>query len=72
MRLVQYTPYSSSEPSAGTADAGAVDTHLFLNGRTDVETHENLMRIAAETCYLHATMATALEPVVSVNGKALQ
>lgn len=66
MRLVQYSPYSSSP---GSAAAGSVDTHLFLNGRADVETHEKLMRIAAETCYLHVTLAAALDPVISVNGK---
>jgi uncharacterized OsmC-like protein len=50
-----------------------VDTHLFLNGDESDETHERLMRIAATTCYLHATLASALEPVVSIemNGAAL-
>jgi len=72
MRLVQYTPFSSSAKSGGTADIGVVDTHLFLNGRTDVETHENLMRISAETCFLHATLAKALDPVVSVNGQVIE
>lgn len=68
MRIVQYTPFSASNDNA---DAKPADTHLFLNGRADVETHENLMRIAAETCYLHVTMAKALDPEISVNGKVI-
>jgi len=50
-----------------------VDTHLFLNGGADDAAHERLMTIAANTCYLHATLAAALEPVVSIehNGALL-
>ena len=57
VRLVQYSPFSSD----GThAEAGPVDTHLFLNGRADDKTHGDLLRIAARTCYLHATLAAPL------------
>ena len=62
MRIVQYSPYSSD---GKVGRAGPVDTHLFLNGRADEETHGRLMRIAARTCYLHATLAVALPPVLT-------
>lgn len=64
-RLVQYTPYSSG----ASGRAGPVDTHLFLNGRADAETHADLLRIACRTCYLHATLAAKLPPVLMANDK---
>jgi len=76
VRIVQYTPFALS----GSAEAGdltgialPVDTHLFLNGEAADEVHERLQKIGATTCYLHATLAGALTPEVSVelNGKAL-
>lgn len=76
VRLVQHTPFSiSGDPADGswTGKAEPADTHLFLSGEEDDETHERLMTIAANTCYLHATMGAALEPVVAVelNGKKI-
>ena len=76
VRLVQFNPYTLQGSAAdGSARGGIepVDTHLFLHGDESDETHERLMRIAATTCYLHATLASTLEPVVSieVNGAAL-
>jgi len=69
VRLVQYCP-----DAADIAAGRPVDTHLFLNGREDAETYETLMRIAARTCYLHATLAASLEPRVAVlhNGTAIR
>ena len=68
VRLVQFWPH------AAEGGAGPVDTHLFLNGREDEETYETLMRIAARSCYLHATLGASLEPRVSVlrNGAAVR
>jgi len=57
MRLVQTSPY---QVSGGVGTAGPVETHLFLNGHADVETHAKLLSIAAKTCYLHATLAATL------------
>ena len=76
VRLVQHTPFSmSGNPADGswTGKAEPADTHLFLSGEEDDETHERLMTIAANTCYLHATMLAELESNVSVelNGKAI-
>ena len=74
VRLVQTSPYSTAL-QGGSLVGGAepVDTHLFLNGQEDDETYETLMRIAARTCYLHATLASALEPEIRVihNGDRL-
>lgn len=77
VRLVQYSPYAVSGSAADGSWSGGVepvDTHLFLSGEETDETHEKLMRIAANTCFLHATLADRLEPVVSVehNGKMLE
>jgi len=77
VRMVQYTPYRLTGSLAGGDLAGSalpVDTHLFLNGEAPDEIHEKLQKIAAVTCYLHASLAAALEPQVEVelNGEPLQ
>jgi hypothetical protein len=66
VRLVQFSPFL-------TGGAEGFDTHLFLNGEAPDEVQGNLLTIAARTCYLHATMAAALPPLVSVkhNGSPL-
>ena len=67
VRLVQLTPFevvSSGETTRGLAHP--IDTHLFLNGEAPEETHAQLLKIAARTCYLHATAAAALEPLVKI------
>ena len=66
VRLVQFSPFQ-----AGAAEG--FDTHLFLNGEAVDEVQSNLLTIAARTCYLHATMAAALPPVVRLrhNGSPL-
>jgi len=59
VRLVQFSPFR-----AGAAEG--FDTHLFLNGEAGDDVQTNLLTIAARTCYLHATMAATLPPVVSI------
>jgi len=76
VRLVQFSPYTLRGAATDDSARGGiepVDTHLFLHGEESDETHETLMRIAATTCYLHATLGSALEPEVAmeVNGTAL-
>ena len=76
VRIVQRTPFAlTGNPADGTwtGSIEPVDTHLFLNGGEDDETHERLMTIAANTCYLHATLGAQLDPLVSIehNGKPL-
>ena len=76
VRIVQYTPFAlAGSPADGTWSGSIepVDTHLFLNGGADAATHERIMTIAANTCYLHATLIDQLDPIVSVehNGKPL-
>ena len=66
VRLVQFSPFL-------TGGAEGFDTHLFLNGEAPDEVQGNLLTIAARTCYLHATMAAALPPLISAkhNGSPL-
>ena len=69
VRLVQFNPYVAGPQ----AQALPIDTHLFLNGTAAEETHARLLMVAARTCYLHATAATPLDPVVKIvlNGERL-
>jgi len=76
VRIVQYTPFVTTGNAADGTWTGSiepVDTHLFLNGGADAATHERIMTIAANTCYLHATLIDQLDPIVSIehNGKQL-
>ncbi|MGI9525101.1 MAG: OsmC family protein [Hyphomicrobiaceae bacterium] len=74
IRMVQYSPYAVTQDANGfNGVAEPVDTHLFLNGRAADEDFARLMLIAARTCYLHATLAAALNPKVSVelNGESV-
>jgi hypothetical protein len=69
VRLVQYSPYAlTAESGSGpmTALAEPIDTHLFLDGEATDETHENLLTMAARTCFLHATAAAVLPPTLRV------
>jgi uncharacterized OsmC-like protein len=67
VRLVQFSPYALRQTAGGLEGAAEpVDTHLFFEGEEDEETAELFMRIAARTCYLHATLADSLEPIVTV------
>ncbi|MBM3342877.1 MAG: hypothetical protein FJY56_12310 [Betaproteobacteria bacterium] len=63
MRLVQFSPFACDGRRGRVAP---VDTHLFLHGNAPDETFEKLMRIAATTCFLHATLKAALPPQVIV------
>lgn len=75
-RLVQYTPFTlEGDPADGSwkGNIEPADTHLFLSGDEDDETHEKLMKIAATVCYLHATLADSVQADVkiSLNGTAI-
>ena len=62
MRIVQYSPNASD---GKTDQSGSVDTHLLFKGRADDGSHGKLMRIVVRTCYLHATLAAALSPILT-------
>lgn len=64
VRLVQTSPYGISAEGRGMASP--CDTHLFMNGEAPEEAFETLMRVAANTCYLHQTMMHLPRLVVSV------
>jgi uncharacterized OsmC-like protein len=67
VRLVQFNPYVAGS----NAVAEPIDTHLFLNGDAPDETHQQLLTIAARTCYLHAASKTPTEPNLRIihNGR---
>ncbi len=64
VRLVQSSPYGITADGRGTA--APCDTHLFMNGEAAEEAFETLMRVAANTCYLHQTMIHLPRLMVSV------
>lgn len=73
IRLVQYNPYALEAAPALPAPqgvAGPVDTHLFLHGTAPDEVMQELLLYSARTCFLHAALGSAFEPVVtlSLNG----
>lgn len=70
VRLVQFSPYAAGD----RAEAGAIDTHLFLNGQAPDELHLKLLTIAAHTCYLHVLASAPIEPSVRIvlNGNRIQ
>lgn len=57
IRLVQTSPFEIE--GGGYGRAAPCDTHLFLRGAASEDEFEELQRLAAGTCYLHQTMATA-------------
>lgn len=63
VRLVQRSPYAIT---AGRGRALPVDTHLFLDGDAPKQNHLRLLQIAAQTCYLHASAAAQMEPVIDI------
>ncbi len=74
VRVVQTTPYAvtgAPEGSGWAAQPEPVDTHLFLSGEESDETYEQLMTVAANTCYLHATLGDCLPPRIAVEHDAL-
>lgn len=73
IRLVQYSPYSLERLAANQALrglAGPIDTHLFLHGTAAEEVMQELLLYSARTCFLHAALGSAFEPMVtlSLNG----
>ena len=71
LRLVQLSP---ARIASGVAVAQPLDTHVFVHTEESEEVMERLVQMSARTCYLHATMAAALPPLVSVkhNGSPLR
>ena len=74
MRLTQTIDFNvSEEAGVQIGKMGAVDTHLYMNGEASEEEYERLLELSARSCYLHATLATPLEPKLEVqlNGKSI-
>lgn len=68
-RIVQRTDFTAGL----AARADALDTHLFLNGDAPDDMHENLLNMAARTCFMHTAAAASIEPKVTLrlNGELL-
>src|SRR5262245_57467337 len=68
VRLVQFCPYVAGDAAA----VEPIDTHLYLNGEAPEATHQQLLGVAARTCYLHAAAKTPFEPNLRIihNGRA--
>jgi len=49
------------------ASAAPFDTHVFLNGDIDPSTASPLPKVAANTCYAHRALETAIKMSVDVN-----
>ncbi len=74
MRLTQTIDFDvNEEAGVQMGKMGAVDTHLYMNGETSEDEYERLLELSAKSCYLHATLATPLEPKLKVqlNGKSI-
>ena len=75
IRMVQTSPFEIQGGVAAAdwrAVAHPMDTHIFLHGEESDERMEKLLVMAQNTCYLHALLAGALEPVLELelNGVA--
>ena len=67
LRLTQTIDFEVGEKeNIKIGKMAAVDTHLFMNGEASEEEYERLLELSARSCYLHATLATQLEPKVEI------
>ncbi len=68
VRLVQVSPFAAVAGGHGMAEP--CDTHLFMQGEADEAMFDRLQLIAANTCYLHRSMAiaTPVEVVAKKDG----
>ena len=74
VRIVQSSPYSITGGPAHddwSATAEPIDTHLFLSGEETEEAYENLMNVAARTCYLHAATGATLPPELTIEHRSM-
>lgn len=67
VRALRIVQEADCEVAGGIAIAHAFDTQVFVHGDESEETMERLVQMAANTCYLHAALHGALEPVVAVD-----
>lgn len=65
LRLVQVSELPRD--ASGRPSAAPLATQVFMNGDESAQVMEDLLRMSANTCYLHAALGSALEPQVQVN-----
>lgn len=68
--LAQVTTYTSVAPtSSGTAPAGDILTAMFLRGGESEEQTRSLLKVAANTCYVHRAMGVEVEMTTDVSSE---
>jgi hypothetical protein len=66
--LVQSSSFSVDDAGGSLiASASPFDTHVFLNGEIDTAAAIPLPKVAANTCYAHRALETAIKMSVDVN-----
>lgn len=66
--LAQVTPYTSVDPSSdGAAPAGDILTAMFLKGGESEEQTRSLLKVAANTCYVHRAMVVEVAITTDVS-----
>jgi uncharacterized OsmC-like protein len=70
--LAQLTSYTSPELVSNTfAPAGEIQTEMFLNGGASQEDTRSLLKVAANTCYVHRAMSVEVVTTVDISAFAL-
>lgn len=65
--LAQLTSYTSIDPSGeGTAPAGEIMTEMFLHGGATQDDTRSLLKVAANTCYVHRAMGVEVAMTTDV------
>lgn len=66
--LAQLTTYRSVDPdSNGTAPAGEILTDMFLNGGASQDDTRSLLRVAANTCFVHRAMSVEVAMTTDIS-----
>ncbi|MFQ5650305.1 MAG: OsmC-related (seleno)protein [bacterium] len=76
VRIVQDTSFSfsgSREDTTLVAAAHPVDTHVFIESRESEETAQRVVRMGAQTCFLHAALTGSFQTRIQgqVNGSVV-
>ena len=74
VRMVQLSPFETTGHAATNlrAIAHPLDTHVFVHGDDTDERMEKLLVMAQNTCYLHALLHNAYEPVLEIEHNAVR
>jgi uncharacterized OsmC-like protein len=65
LRMTQFMSFNQNRKDNSIV-MKPLDTHLFMNGTASEEENEALINLSEKTCYLHATLSNALEPLINI------